>query len=89
MPLGSDEIDRRTVLSVVHTPEVRAKREQAFPGLQWQSQHRGNGMIQCNWYEVHLPETAENTLSVRCSLRVSYGEFVQELFDRFGWLAFR
>jgi hypothetical protein len=45
-------------------------------------------MVRGNWYEAHLPETTENTLSVRCSLRVSHDELVQELCDRFGWLAF-
>ena len=88
LPLEPGELDGSTVLSVADTPEVRAKVEQAFPGLQWQSKHRGSAVVQGNWYEVHLPETAENTLSVRCSLRVSHGDFVQELCNRFGWLAF-
>jgi hypothetical protein len=73
---------------VTDTPELSAKVEQAFPGLQWQSPHRASAVAGGNWYEVHLPEGAGNTLSVRCSLRVDHGGFVQELCDRFGWLAF-
>jgi hypothetical protein len=69
-------------------PDLRAKVEQSFPGLQWESRHRASAVVRGNWYEVHLPETATSTLSVRCSLQVDHGEFVQALCDRFGWLAF-
>jgi hypothetical protein len=88
LPLEPGQLDASTVLNMMDSPELRAKVEQAFPGLQWQSQHRGTAVVRGNWYEVHLPEGAGNTLSVRCSLRVGHGELVQELCDRFGWLAF-
>jgi hypothetical protein len=88
LPLEAGELDASTALNMANTNEVRAMVEQAFPGLAWQSQHRGHATVQGNWYEIHLPETAEHTLSVRCSLRVDHARFVQSLCDRFGWLAF-
>ena len=88
LPLEPGELDGSTVLGLADSPELRVMVEQAFPGLQWQPSHRGNALVQGNWYEIHLPETAEDTLTVRCSLRVDHGEFLQGLCDRFGWLAF-
>lgn len=88
LPLGPGDLDGSTVVSVAHTPEVVTRIEQAFPGLQWHSPHSASAVVRGNWYEVNLPETAENTLAVRCSLRASHDEFVQELCDCFGWLAF-
>lgn len=88
LPLSADDLEPGTVLELADTPEVRAKLEQAFPGLKWQDRHRGNAEVDGNWYEVHMPESGEQTLSVRCSLRVDHGPFVQELCNRFGWLAF-
>jgi hypothetical protein len=88
LPLGPGELDGSTVRVLADTPDLRAKVEHAFPGLQWESRHRASAVVRGNWYEVHLPETATSTLSVRCSLQVDHGEFVQALCDRFGWLAF-
>jgi hypothetical protein len=88
LPLSADDLDAGAVLAMTDTPGVRAQLEQAFPGLQWQDAHRGNAEVDGNWYEVHVPESGEQTLSVRCSLRADHGAFVQGLCDRFGWLAF-
>ena len=88
LPLEPDDLAEATVLSVTDTSELRARLEQAFPGLQWQSRHRASAVVQGHWYELHLPEAPASTLSLRCSLRVDHGEFVQDLCDRFGWLAF-
>ncbi|MEJ6022374.1 hypothetical protein [Ramlibacter sp. PS4R-6] len=88
LPLEPGELDAGAVLNMPDTPELRRQVEDAFPGLQWQSTLRGSAEAGGNWYEVHLPEGAEATLSIRCSLKADHSAFVQDLCDRFRWLAF-
>lgn len=88
LPLEPEDLDGSTVLNLADTPDLKEKVELGFPGLRWQSRFRGSAVVGGNWYEVHLPETAEQTLSVRCSLKASHHAFVQALCDRFGWLSF-
>jgi hypothetical protein len=88
LPLEPAELGAGVVLNIADTVETRAAVEQSLPGLQWQTQHRASATVEGNWYEIDMPQTAEQTLSLRCSLRVGHGEFVQSICDRSGWLAF-
>lgn len=88
LPLASNELDATTVLGLAAEPRVKSAIEQALPGLSWQTNSFGRASLQGNWYEVHLPETAEQTLSLRCSLRTEASSIVQRICDLTGWLAF-
>lgn len=88
LPLAPEDLGGDIVQNLAASPELRAQVEQAFPGLAWQGPHRARAEAQGNWYEVQLPEATDQTLALRCSLRVDHGRFVQSLCDRFGWLAF-
>lgn len=88
LPLKTEDLSEATVSMLQDGPEVRAALEQAFPGLAWQPDHVGQATVEGNWYELRLPASPAETLSLRCSLRVDHSGFVQALCDRLGWLAF-
>ena len=88
LPLDTLEIDARTVLNLEGSGDLRASLEEAFPGMAWDEAGHGHASVDGNWYEVHLPLTADETVVMRCSLRVDHAALVQGLCDRLGWLAF-
>lgn len=88
LPLTTAELDGTTVLNLRDDEALRASLASAFADLVWESPLRARATHEGAWYELHLPESAASTLSLRCSLRVDHAGFVQSLCDRFGWLAF-
>ena len=88
LPLDANALGVGTVQNLTDTPDLRSRLEQAFEHLQWQTSCTANAEVDGHWYELHVPESAEETLSLRCSLRANHDEFVQALCDRFGWLCF-
>ena len=88
LPLTTSELDAATVLNLRDDEALRAALASVFSDLVWESPHRARSTHDGNWYELHLPEDADSTLSLRCSLRADHAAFVQSLCDRFGWLAF-
>lgn len=88
LPLGSNDLDADTVLSLFAEPQVRVTIEQALPGLAWRTETVGTVTVEGNWYEVHLPATADQTVSLRCSLRAEHAAIVQRICNLTGWLAF-
>jgi hypothetical protein len=88
LPLNTGDLSETTVLSLVDDPPLRGSLEQAFPGLNWRTRHDGRATVAGNWYEVSMPQAPNETLAVRCSLRVDHSAFIQDVCNRFGWLAF-
>jgi hypothetical protein len=88
LPLETADLSESTVLSLQDSPDLRAKLEQVFAGLSWQTEHIGQVTAAGNWYEVSVPKTPVETLAVRCSLRTDHAPFIQDICNRLGWLAF-
>ena len=88
LPLETSDLSETTVLGLKDNPELRAKLEQVFPGLDWQTRHIGRVTVGGNWYEVSVPQASAETLSVRCSLRADHSGFIQDICNQLGWLAF-
>jgi hypothetical protein len=88
LPLESHELSEETVLSLSDRDEVRSDLERLVPGIQWVNDDQGRATVDGRWLEFTLPSVALDALSLRCSLRADYTDFVQGLCDELGWLAF-
>lgn len=88
LPLTRSELDSSTLLNLEDTLSLRVTLEQIFPDLLWRSQYAGQATVAGNWYEVRLPQAPNDTLVLRCSLRVDHSAFVQDICNRLEWLAF-
>src|SRR5262249_9109299 len=88
LPLAANELSADTVLDLADPVAIRAALDQALPAIDWVEEHFGKAVVDGRWIEFHLPAGERKTLSLRCSLRADYQDFVQRLCDQLGWLAF-
>ena len=88
LPLAGHELDAATVLNLTDETALRDALAQAFADLSWDSAHAARATHGGQWLEWRVPQAVEETLSLRCSLRADHAPLVQDLCDRFGWLAF-
>lgn len=88
LPLAPGELDAATVLHIEDTPQLRPSLERVFPGVSWNEGGEGRATLAGEWYELQLPASPADTLSLRCSLRAQHDAVIQGVCDRLGWLAF-
>jgi hypothetical protein len=87
LPLQSDELDEETVVPLGDPAAVRQALARVLPDIAWDEQ-TGKAQWEGQWLELTAPSQADDTLSMRCSLRADYTALVQKLCDELGWLAF-
>jgi hypothetical protein len=89
LPLVARDLDAASVLPLSADEAVAALNE-ALPGLRWTSDSEAAAELKEGWAEFRLhDDPAQGTwLSMRCSLRTDYSAAVQDLCDRFQWVAF-
>ena len=89
LPLTPEELSEETVLRLTGAPEIRASLERHFGAVEWVDEQHGRADADGRWIEMTVrDDPALPGLSLRCSLRADYGDVVQALCDRFGWVAF-
>lgn len=88
LPLVAADMDASSVLPIVEGEATRCLTE-FFPALQWSNPREAKGEIDAGWFEFRIAiEPDGGCLAMRCSLRADYSQVVQQLCDRFGWVAF-
>lgn len=88
LPLVAEEMDGSSVLPIEEAEVMRGLSEY-FPALRWNNPREAVGEIDAGWVEFHVrTEPNGGALFMRCSLRADYSPVVQQLCDRFGWVAF-
>ena len=88
LPLVAEEMNEPSVLPI---PEAEVTRclTGVFSSLQWNGPREARGEIDAGWFEFRIAtEPDGGYLAMRCSLRADYSPVVQQLCDRFGWVAF-
>jgi hypothetical protein len=87
LPLIAEEMDESSVLPIAEAEAVRCLTE-AIPSLNWRGSE-ATGEVAAGWVEFNVRiKPNGGALSMRCSLRADYSPLVQQLCDRFGWVAF-
>jgi hypothetical protein len=87
LPLESDELNEETAVPLSDPAEVRVALARVLPDIAWEGE-TGTTQWEGQWLEFSAPGQADDTLSMRCSLRADYAPLVQRLCDELGWLAF-
>lgn len=89
LPLLAKELDAASVLPL-NADEAVAALNEALPGLRWTSGTEAAAELSQGWAEFRLHDDPARGawLSMRCSLRADYSTAVQDLCDRFQWVAF-
>jgi hypothetical protein len=87
LPLQSDELNEETVVPLGDAAAVRQALARVLPDIAW-DEGTGKAQWEGHWLEFTAPGQADDTLSMRCSLRADYTPLVQRLCDELGWLAF-
>ena len=87
LPLQADELDTRTVINLGDSAALRAALRASFPTLQISDEGAAGSDSEGRPLAFSLPRKDDDTLVLRGSLRVDYSGLVQQLCDRWGWLA--
>lgn len=87
LPLQADELSSATVLNLGDNAALRAALRASFPAVHIDGE--GVVRVDCDGrpLEFVLPRSEDDTLVLRGSLRVDHSSLVQQLCDRWGWLA--
>ena len=89
LPLTPEELSEETVQRLTGMPEIRASLDRHFGTIEWVDERHGRTDADGRWVELTVnDDPALPGLSLRCSMRMEYGDVVQALCDRFGWVAF-
>lgn len=88
LPLVAGEMNEASVLPIAEA-EVTRCLTGFFSSLQWNGPREARGEVDSGWFEFRIVAGPDGGyLAMRCSLRTDCSQVVQQLCDRFGWVAF-